>query len=73
MLGDGGDLHGDGVNILGDGGNLLSIAGGSSKMTVEQKCSGAMEIQKYDQRTDGPKDRLTWVGAGDIRVFENEN
>ena len=47
MLGDGGDLHGDGVNIIGDGGNLLSIAGGSSKMTVEQKCSGAMEIQEY--------------------------
>ena len=42
MLGDGGDLHGDGVNIIGDGGNLLSIAGGSSKTTVAQKCQGAM-------------------------------
>ena len=41
---------GDGVNLLGDGGNLLSIAGGSSKTTDAQKCSGT-KIQKYHLRT----------------------
>ena len=33
---------GDGGDLLGDGGNLLSIAGGSSKTTVAQKCQGAI-------------------------------
>ena len=27
-----------------------------------------MEIQKYDQRTNGPTDRLTWVGARDAHL-----
>ena len=60
LLGDGGSLLGDGVNLLGGGGDLLgdggdprSIAGVSSKTTVAQKCSGAMEIQRTDGRTDG--------------------
>ena len=42
----------------------LVMVGGSSKTTVAHKCSGAMEIQKYDQLTDG----LTWVGARDTCV-----
>ena len=60
LLGDGVDLLGDGVDLLGDGGDPRSIAGGSSKTTVAQKSPGAMEIQKYDGRTDertnGPTD-----------------
>ena len=42
-------------------------------MTVAQKCSGAMEIQKYDQRTNQPTDMdgLTWVGARDTCVSKN--
>ena len=60
--GDGGDLFGDCVNLLVDGVNLLgdsvdllcnSIAGGSSKKIVAQKCSGTMEIQKYYLRING--------------------
>ena len=30
-----------------------------------------MEIQKYDQRTDGRTDRQTWVGATDTCVSKN--
>ena len=52
---------------------------GSSKTTVAQKCSGAMEIQKYDQptngrtnrRTDQRTDGLTWVGARDTCLSKN--
>ena len=36
-----------GGDLLSDGGDPRSIAGGSSKTTVAEKCSGAMEIQKY--------------------------
>ena len=39
---DGVDLLGDGGDLLGDGGDPRSIAGGSSKTTFAQKCSGAM-------------------------------
>ena len=35
----------------------------TSKTTVAQKCSAAMEIQKYQWRTDRPTYGLTWVGA----------
>ena len=46
-----------------------ALMGGSSKSTVgnsvAQKCSGAMEIQKYDQPTNGRTNGLTWVGARD--------
>ena len=39
-----------------------SIAGGSSETTVAQKCSGAMEIQKYD----GPTNQTNaWTDMGD--------
>ena len=65
LLGDVGDLLGDVVDLLGDGGNPRSIAGGSSKMTVAQKCSEAMEIQKYDGRTYSQSNGLTWVGDRD--------
>ena len=58
------DLPGDSGNLLGEGGDPRSIAGGLSKTTVAQKCSGAMEIQKYDGSTNG----LTWVGARDTCV-----
>ena len=63
------------IFFLGGGVKLLLRGeGGSSKTTVAQKCSGAMEIQKYDQQTDqqtyGPTDRLTWVVAGDTCVFK---
>ena len=30
-----------------------------------------MEIQKYDLRTNGPTDRLTWVGARDACASKN--
>ena len=53
LLGDGCDLLGDGVNLLGDGGDPRSIAGGSSKMTVAQKCPGAMEITKNCKEPGG--------------------
>ena len=53
LLGDGVDLLGDGVNLLGDGGDPRSIAGGSSKMTVAQKCPGAMEITKNCKEPGG--------------------
>ena len=64
MSGDGVDLLGDGVDLLGDGCDLIGdFLGESSKTTVAQKCSGAMEIQKYHQRTygrtDGPTDQRT--------------
>ena len=58
LLGYDGDLLGDGVDLL-DGGDPRGIAGGSSKTTVAQKCSGAMEIQKYHGRTDRPTDQRT--------------
>ena len=44
------------------------MGGRSSKTTVAQKCSGAMEIQKYDGPTDGPG---YWVDARDTCVFKN--
>ena len=47
LRGEGVDLLGDDVDLLGDGGDPKSIAGGSSKTTVAQKCQGAMEIHKY--------------------------
>ena len=56
LLVDGGDLLGDGVDLLGDSGDPRSIAGGSSKTTVAQKCPGAIEIQKYHQPTYQPTD-----------------
>ena len=40
----------------------------TSKTTVAQKCSAAIEIQKYDQ----PTELLTWVGARDSCVSKNE-
>ena len=69
-----GDLIGNGANLLGNGVDLPDprrIAGGSSKMTVAQKCPGAMEIQKYDRITDQLTNRVTWVGARDTCVSEN--
>ena len=60
LLGDGVDLLGDGFDLLGDGGDPRSIAEGSSKTTVAQKCSGA--IQKYHGRTNGPTDGRTDMG-----------
>ena len=39
-------------------------------MTVAQKCSGAMKIQKYDGLTYGSTNGLTWVGARDTCVTE---
>ena len=48
------------------GANFL-LRRGTSKTTVAQKCSGAMEIQKYD----GPTNGLTWVGARDTCVSKN--
>ena len=41
-------------------------------MTIAQKSSGAMEIQKYDLRTDGRTYGLTWVGARDACASKNE-
>ena len=52
------DILRDGVDLLGDGGDPRSIAGGSSKTTVAQKCPGAMEIQKYDGLMNLPT--LSW-------------
>ena len=48
---------GDGLDLLDDGGKRLSIAGRSSKMTVAQKCPGAIKFKSMtnllmDQRTD---------------------
>ena len=54
LLGDGVDLLGDDVDLLGDGGDPRSRAGGSSKTTVAQKCSGAMEIQVKSSMTNVP-------------------
>ena len=47
--------------------------GESSETTVAQKCSEAMEIQKYHQRTDQRTDELTWVGTRDTCVFKNKS
>ena len=40
----------------------------ASKTAVAQKCSGAMEIQKYHGLTDRRTYLLTWVGARDTCV-----
>ena len=42
-------------------------------MTVAQKCSAAMEIQKFHQQTYGRTNGLTWVGARDTCMSKNGN
>ena len=51
LLGDGGDLLGDCVDLLGYGGDPRSIAGGSSKKSVAQKCPGVRDALRYQIRS----------------------
>ena len=72
LLGEGVDLLGDGVDLLGDGGDPRSIAVGSSKTTVAQKGDQRLEIRKCDLLTYQPTYQLTWVGASDTCVSNNQ-